>query len=108
MLRDNESMAGGQRCEDAAPLGAGARGFCGTIVQVGRDRVDGAPTSEFDAELERRLLEIGFVEGATVEILHEGFIGKDPIVVRVDDMKVALRRREANAILVRGRAGGCE
>jgi ferrous iron transport protein A len=53
------------------------------------------------AELERRLLEIGFVEGARVEILHEGFIGRDPIAVRLDDMRVALRRREAQGVLVR-------
>lgn len=93
------------------PLGAVRRGFSGVIVAVGRkvpeSGADARP-SEFDLELERRLLEIGFVEGATVEILHEGFIGKDPIAVRVDDMKVALRRREANAIMVRPRARGDE
>ena len=72
------------------------RGFCGVITQVsavGRDA--GA------AELERRLLEMGFVEGARVEVLHEGFIGKDPICVRLDDTRVALRRREARGVLVR-------
>jgi len=53
------------------------------------------------AELQRRLLEMGFVEGARVEILHEGFIGRDPICVRLDDMRVALRRREARSVLVR-------
>jgi ferrous iron transport protein A len=52
------------------------------------------------AELERLLLEIGFVEGARVEILHEGPFGRDPIAVRVDDMRVALRRREAAAIFL--------
>ncbi len=52
------------------------------------------------AELERRLLEIGFVEGAVVEVLHEGFIGRDPIAVKLDDMRVALRRREAKGVLV--------
>lgn len=51
-------------------------------------------------ELERRLLEIGFVEGARFEILHEGPINRDPIVVRVDDTRIALRRREAHAILI--------
>lgn len=51
-------------------------------------------------ELERRLLEMGFVEGAQFRILHEGLIGRDPIAVRLDDMRVALRRREARAILV--------
>lgn len=51
-------------------------------------------------ELERRLLEMGFVEGARFQILHEGLIGRDPIAVKLDDMRVALRRREARAILV--------
>jgi ferrous iron transport protein A len=52
------------------------------------------------AELERRLLEMGFVEGAKVQVLHEGLIGRDPMAVRLDDMRVALRRREAQAILM--------
>jgi ferrous iron transport protein A len=53
------------------------------------------------SELERRLLEMGFIEGARVEVLHEGFIGRDPIAVKLDDMRVALRRREARGILLR-------
>ena len=57
----------------------------------------GALTAE---ELERRLLELGFVEGASVEVLHEGAFGRDPMAVRLDDMRVALRRREASAIEV--------
>ena len=52
------------------------------------------------AELESRLIEMGFVEGASVEILHEGVFGKDPIAVRVDNATVAIRRREAMAIMV--------
>lgn len=52
------------------------------------------------AELERRLLELGFVEGATVEILHEGPVGRDPIAVRVNNTTIALRRREAMTIFV--------
>lgn len=52
------------------------------------------------SELERRLLEIGFVEGATVEILHDGPIARDPIAVRVNDITVAVRRRDATAIIV--------
>jgi len=51
-------------------------------------------------ELERRLLEAGFVEGARVALLHEGPMGGDPIAVRLDDMRVALRRREANGVMV--------
>ena len=51
-------------------------------------------------ELQRRLLEFGFVEGATVEVLHEGAIRRDPIAVRLDDMRVALRRRDAEDVWV--------
>ena len=54
-----------------------------------------------DDELERRLLELGFVEGAEVEVLQEGLFGRDPIALRLDDMRVAIRRREAAAIQVR-------
>jgi ferrous iron transport protein A len=53
------------------------------------------------AELERRLLELGFVEGATIEVLQEGLFGRDPIAVKLDDMRVAIRRREAAAIQIR-------
>jgi ferrous iron transport protein A len=51
-------------------------------------------------ELERRLIELGFVEGADVEVLHQGLFGRDPIAVRVAHTTVGLRRREAMAILV--------
>ncbi len=83
------------------PLGHGARGLRGVVVQVGAQSASGLTAALAQGELERRLLEIGFVEGAEVEILHEGMIGRDPIGVRLDDMRVALRRREADAVLVR-------
>ncbi|VIO65465.1 hypothetical protein CI1B_05670 [Bradyrhizobium ivorense] len=51
-------------------------------------------------ELEQRLVEMGFVEGARVEILHEGTIRRDPIAVRVDTITIALRRSEAMAVIV--------
>ncbi len=80
-----------------ASLADGRRGFCGVIAEVRANAaIGGLPASE----LERRLLEMGFVEGARVEILHEGFIGHDPICVRLDDMRVAVRRRDARGVLV--------
>jgi ferrous iron transport protein A len=51
-------------------------------------------------ELHRRLLEFGFVEGARVEVLHEGAIRRDPIAVRLDDMRVALRRHDAKDVRI--------
>ena len=47
-----------------------------------------------------RLREMGFAEGLQIELLHHSVFGKDPIVVRVGAMTVALRRREANLIKV--------
>ncbi len=81
----------------AQSLGSARKGFRGRIVRVGGDAA--APTGLPPGELERRLLEIGFIEGARVEILHEGLFGRDPIAVRVNETTVALRRREAAAIL---------
>lgn len=80
-------------------LGRGARGLRGTVLRVGA--TGGDTYSETALELERQLLEIGFVEGASVEIIHEGFIRGDPIAVKLDDMRVALRRRDAEAIVIR-------
>ena len=79
------------------PLGLARRGFRGRIDAItAADAPSGVPA----VELERRLLELGFVEGADIEILHEGLVGRDPIAVRVNDSTIALRRREAMAILV--------
>jgi len=81
----------------SSPLGHAPRGFRGRIhaIEVA-DTTRGLP----GAEIERRLLELGFVEGAMVEILHEGAFGRDPIAVRLNHATIALRRREAMAILV--------
>ncbi len=69
----------------------------GVIVQVG----DPGLNDDHALELERRLLELGFVEGARVELLHGGLFGRDPIAMKVDDMRVALRRHEAASLTVR-------
>ena len=76
------------------------RGDKGVVIQVSPQSMTAVDSAERE-ELERRLLEIGFVEGARIEILHEGFLGRDPIAVKLDDMRVALRRREAQGVLVR-------
>lgn len=78
-------------------LGKARCGFCGIVQAVEGANV--ASTLE-TSELESRLIELGFVEGARVEILHEGLIGHDPIAVRVENVTVAVRRAEAMAIVV--------
>ena len=77
-------------------LGAAPRGFRGRIRGLRAFASGGLPAEE----LERRLLELGFVEGAEVEIMHQGLFGRDPIAIRVDSATIALRRREAAAVLV--------
>ena len=77
-------------------LSEARRGDRGVITQVG----DHCHPREHEVELERRLLELGFVEGARVELLHEGLFGRDPIAMKVDDMRVALRRHEAASLTI--------
>ncbi len=50
----------------------------------------------------RRLLELGFVPGASVEVLASMWPGDDPLAVRVGGSTFALRRHEARAVRVRG------
>jgi ferrous iron transport protein A len=82
----------------------GAPGGLGSCPRGWRGRVTGLMATEQLSipwvELERRLLEMGFVEGAAIEVLAEGPIARDPIAVRVDDTTVAVRRRDASVIRV--------
>lgn len=93
----NGHALNGQAPNGSAPLGKARRGFSGHIEAI---RVGAGGHGLSAGELERRLLELGFVEGAAVEVLHEGPLGADPIAVRVNDSTIALRRREAMAIFV--------
>ena len=60
--------------------------------------------NEADSEaldMERKLLEFGFYEGASIKILHFGPIGRDPMIVLLHENQIiALRKREAKAIFV--------
>jgi ferrous iron transport protein A len=94
------SAQGAVPADGIVKLGRSDKGVRGTVVRLSTE-MNGFSGGIAAEELERRLLEIGFVEGAAVEILHEGFIRRDPIAVRLDDMRVALRRCDADAILVR-------
>ncbi len=78
------------------PLGQAPCGFRGRIDAIHvREDANGLTADE----IEHRLIELGFVEGARVEILHEGVFARDPIAVRVNNATIALRRREAMSIL---------
>jgi ferrous iron transport protein A len=67
----------------------------GTKARV--SSVDWAALDEGEA---CRLRHFGFDEGVTVEPLHLGPFGRDPIAIRVGRMTVAIRRRHAGAISV--------
>ena len=52
-----------------------------------------------DAEA-NRLKQFGFDEGVSIEPLHLGPFGKDPLAVRVGRMTVAIRKAQARAVKV--------
>ncbi len=79
------------------PLGLAKRGYSGVIHRIAAADAGSALS---DIELESRLIELGFVEGARVEVLHEGIVGGDPIAVTHENVTIAVRRREAMAIIV--------
>jgi ferrous iron transport protein A len=72
----------------------GESGFVGKISQIT------SAITHFDPHLTRRLMEIGFIPGEPVQILHKGFFGGEPIAVRVGHSTFALRRFEAALISV--------
>ena len=92
------NIASGFDLAGLVPLGIAPRGMRGVIHHIEAGNISAGVSS---AEIERRLLELGFLEGAEVDVLHEGPIGRDPIAVRVNGATIALRRSEAMAILVR-------
>ena len=103
-LSDFDIPGGGDGLADTArlePLSEARKGFAGVIVQVRTPETAGGLGG---AEIERRLLEMGFVEDAPVEIVHEGLFGRDPIAIKLADRTVALRRREACSVMVRAAA----
>lgn len=84
-------------------LGTLARGERATVIEVIED---GASLGDARAStIARRLLELGFVPGAQVEVIARMWPTYDPIAVRVGGSTFALRRHEANAIRVQRQAG---
>ncbi len=59
------------------------------------------PTSpELDATMLRRLGELGFIPGESLQVLQRGPGGREPMAVRVGDTFLALRLCEARCIEV--------
>ena len=63
--------------------------------------IDWAALEESEA---RRLKQFGFDEGVTIQPLHLGPFGRDPLAVRVGRMTVAIRRSHARAVKVTAEA----
>lgn len=57
------------------------------------------PDSE-NCDFVRRLLEIGFIPGELVRVVAHGYPGREPVAVRVGGTIFALRRFEAECVLV--------
>lgn len=68
------------------------------------NKIDGSlinSSANLNKDVESRLLEMGFIEGSTIKIMHLGaFSG--PIAVRINNYNtlISLRKAEAAAILV--------
>ena len=71
-------------------LGDLARGERATVLKVH------SPAG--DAGLLLRLMQLGFLEGSSVEVVQVAPYFGDPIAVRVRGALIALRREEARAI----------
>ena len=103
--RERHVVAPATDTRTTVPLTALARNATGVVAGV---RI-GAPgaTDEHDPADERmalRLIEIGFVQGATLRVIAFGQPGDDPIGVRVGGRggvsTFALRRHEASCVWV--------
>jgi ferrous iron transport protein A len=71
------------------------------LLSVGaRARVLSIDWSALEQAEAFRLRHFGFDEGVTVEPLHLGPFGRDPMAIRVGRMTVAIRRKHASAVRV--------
>ena len=87
-------------CEQSlAQLHKGSRGVVTAVSDTGDANLQMGDVR--GASITRRLLEIGFVPGEAVEVIGEVHPGGDPIAVRIGSTIFALRRREAQPVLVR-------
>ncbi|HEU4819821.1 MAG TPA: FeoA family protein [Qipengyuania sp.] len=73
---------------DGLAIGAGAR-------------ITAVDWSALAPDEAKRLLALGFDEGAEISIAHRGvFAGRDPIALRIGSMTIAVRRSHARTMTV--------
>jgi ferrous iron transport protein A len=83
-------LAGTGQSDAIRSLAGLHKGARGVVSAVAEDAGEGV----------RRLMELGFVPGERIEVIAELRPGGDPIAVRIGCSMFALRRREAQAVLV--------
>ncbi|GAA2183027.1 hypothetical protein GCM10009785_24830 [Brooklawnia cerclae] len=76
---------------DCVAMGQLGRGQCGTVA--GFQGVD-------DMTVSRRLFDLGFAKGVEVELIRRAPLG-DPLMFRVGNSDMLLRRSEADLVVVR-------
>ncbi len=76
----------------------------GSAVVIREVRTGFASGEEGDIGL--RLLELGFIEGERLRVVAHGHPGREPIAVRIGNTTFALRRFEADHVLVEIADGG--
>ncbi len=81
-----------------AQLRQGARAYITAIAAHGTATIPIGDVAH--STIARRLIELGFVPGEQVEIVRKVWPGGDPLAVRVGSSVFALRRREAQAVMV--------
>jgi ferrous iron transport protein A len=84
-----------------AQLHKGARGVVSAVAEVTANGTSAAIGDVAGSTIVRRLMELGFVPGERIEVIEEQRPGGDPIAVRIGCSMFALRRREAQAVMVR-------
>lgn len=82
-----------QICADGScvPMGQLSRGQRGVIAGF---------ADQTDMAVSRRLFDLGFAEGAQVELVRRAPL-RDPLMFRIGSAQMLLRTEEANRILVR-------
>lgn len=96
--------------QSLAQLHKGARGVVSSVAvlkAVAASSADVSPSADAacsdcaGSSVERRLMELGFIPGERIEVIEEVRPGGDPIAVRIGSSIFALRRREAQAVMVK-------
>jgi len=90
------SLSIDQSTATAVPLSQCGKYQSLMITEIQQKAVFGAQ----EATVTNRLKELGFLPGAHLEVIGFGLLGRDPIAVRINGTKFALRKAEASKILV--------